>query len=122
VAEERGFQFFKPARENGFGGRVLVVAAVLSVFEVRRLVQAGAAGAFLKQNSPNLLVDAIRAVMGGQLYIDPALQDYFRSDAEQGNSPEALTSREQAVLSPVVEGLANKKIAGARTGSPSRGE
>jgi DNA-binding NarL/FixJ family response regulator len=74
-------------------------------------VQAGAAGVFLKQNPPNLLVDAIRAVMAGQLYIDPALQDYLRSDAEPRNSPEALTSREQAVLSAVVEGLANKEIA-----------
>ena len=111
LGRERGFQFFKPARDNGFGGRVLIVAAVLSVFEVRRLVQAGAAGVFLKQSPPNLLVDAIRAVMAGQLYIDPALQDYFRSDDAPGNSPEALTSREQAVLGAVVEGLANKEIA-----------
>jgi len=111
LGKERGFQFFKPARDNGFGGRILVVAAVLSVFEVRRLVQAGAAGVFLKQNPPNLLVDAIRAVMGGQLYIDRALQDYLRSDAEPKNSPEALTSREHAVMSAVVEGLANKEIA-----------
>ena len=66
LGKERGFQFFKPARENGFGGRVLVVAAVLSIFEVRRLMQAGAAGVFLKQNPPNLLVEAIRAVMGGR--------------------------------------------------------
>jgi two-component system nitrate/nitrite response regulator NarP len=109
LGKERGFQFFKPARDNGFGGRILVVAAVLSVFEVRRLVQA--AGVFLKQNPPNLLVDAIRAVMGGQLYIDRALQDYLRSDAEPKNSPEALTSREHAVMSAVVEGLANKEIA-----------
>jgi two-component system, NarL family, nitrate/nitrite response regulator NarL len=111
LGKERGFQFFKPARENGFAGRVLVVAAVLSVFEVRRLVQAGAAGVFLKQSPPNLLVDAIRTVMAGQLYIDPALQDYLRSDAAPGNSPRVLTSREQAVLSAVVEGLANKEIA-----------
>src|SRR5260370_35558841 len=52
-----------------------------------------------------------RSVMGGQLYIDPALQDYLRSDAEPRNSPEALTSRQQAVLSAVMEGLANKEIA-----------
>jgi DNA-binding NarL/FixJ family response regulator len=111
LGKERGFQFFKPARENGFAGRVLVVAAVLSVFEVRRLVQAGAAGVFLKQSPPNLLVDAIRAVMAGQLYIDTALQDYLLSAAEPGDSREVLTGREQAVLSAVVEGLANKEIA-----------
>src|SRR6266849_3423536 len=111
LGKGRGFHFFKPAGENGFAGRVLVVAAVLSVFEARRLMEAGAAGVFLKQNPPNLLVDAIRSVMDGQLYIDPALQDYLRSDAEPRNSPEALTGRQQAVLSAVVEGLANKEIA-----------
>jgi DNA-binding NarL/FixJ family response regulator len=86
--------FFKPARENGFGGRVLVVAAVLSFFAVRWLTQAGAAGVFLKQNPPKLLVDAIRAVMGGQLYIDPALQNYLppgRAQEFSGNSDEART-------------------------------
>jgi hypothetical protein len=57
------------------------------------------------------LADTIRTVMAGQLYIDPALQDYLRSDAAPGNSPQVLTSREQAVLSAVVEGLANKEIA-----------
>jgi len=84
LGKECGFQFFKPARENGFGGCVLVVAAVLSFFAVRRLFQAGAAGVFLKQNPPKLLVDAIRAVMGGQLYIDPALQNYLRSTPSPG--------------------------------------
>ena len=84
LGKERGFQFFKPARENGFGGCVLVVAAVLSFFAVRRLFQAGAAGVFLKQNPPKLLVDAIRAVMGGQLYIDPALQNYLSSTPSPG--------------------------------------
>jgi len=110
-SKRAGLSVFKPARENGFGIRVLVVAAVLSVFEARRLMQAGAAGVFLKQNPPNLLVDAIRSVMGGQPYIDPALRDYLRSDAEPRNSPETLPSRQYAVLSAVMEGLANKEIA-----------
>ncbi len=108
-SKRAGLSVFKPARENGFGIRVLVVAAVLSVFEARRLMQAGAAGVFLKQNPPNLLVDAIRSVMGGQPYIDPALRDYLRSDAEPRNSPETLPSLQYAMLSAVMEGLANKE-------------
>jgi DNA-binding NarL/FixJ family response regulator len=111
LGKERGFQFFEPARRNGFKGRVLVVAAVVSPFEARRLIQSGAAGVFLKQNSPNLLVEAIHAVSRGELYMDPALQDYFRSSAELGSSPEGLTGRERAVLSAICEGLSNKEIA-----------
>jgi|SRR5882724_1049217 DNA-binding NarL/FixJ family response regulator len=111
LGQERGFQFFKPARDGGFAGRVLVVAAVVSLFEARRLIHCGAAGVFLKQNPPHLLVEAMRAVMRGQLYLDPALQDSLRSDSGFTTPPKSLTSREQAVLSGVAEGLSNKEVA-----------
>lgn len=111
LGSERGFQFFKPARDMGFMGRVLVVAAVVSPFEAHRLVQQGAAGVFLKQSPPTLLIDAIHAVTEGQLYMDPALQGSQHSQPQSRTSPEALTSRERAVLSGVCEGLANKEIA-----------
>jgi DNA-binding NarL/FixJ family response regulator len=67
----------------------------------------------LKQNPPNLLVEAMRAVMRGEIYFDPAFQDTLLSDSDSGSPPppKALTSREQAVLSGVAEGLSNKEIA-----------
>jgi DNA-binding NarL/FixJ family response regulator len=111
LGKERGFQFFKPAREIGFCGRILVVAAVVGLFEARRLIQSGAAGIFLKQSPPNLLVDAIRAIMEGALYIDPALRDHLYSDSGSSRSGEELTSRDRAVWNGVVEGLTNKEIA-----------
>jgi DNA-binding NarL/FixJ family response regulator len=111
LGRERGFRFFKPAREIGFSGRVLVVAAVVSPFEAHRLIQQGAAGVFLKQSPPALLIAAIHAVVAGQLYMDPAFPDYLESQVEPKSSPEVLTSRERAVLSGVCEGLANKEIA-----------
>ena len=111
LGQERGFQFFKPARDGGFTGRVLVVAAVVSLFEARRLIHCGAAGVFLKQNPPGLLVEAMRAVMRGQPYIDPALQDHLHPRSASTNAAQAFNSREQAVLSGVAEGLSNKEIA-----------
>jgi DNA-binding NarL/FixJ family response regulator len=111
LGKERCFGFFKPARENGFSGKILVVAAVVSPFELRRLIQSGVAGVFLKQNTVNLLVDAIRSVMQCNTYIDPALQDHLRADAPLTLLRGALTDRERAVLSGVCEGLANKEIA-----------
>jgi len=113
LGQERGFQFFKPARDGGFTGRVLIVAGAVSLFEARRLIHCGAAGVFLKQNPPNLLVEAMRAVMRGEIYFDPAFQDTLHSDSDSGSPPppKALTSREQAVLSGVAEGLSNKEIA-----------
>jgi len=111
LGQQRGFQFFKPARDGGFTGRVLIVAGVVSLFEARRLIHCGAAGVFLKQNPPNLLVEAMRAVMRGHVYLDTAIEDCSHSNRASTNPPKALTSREQAVLSGVAEGLSNKEIA-----------
>jgi two-component system, NarL family, nitrate/nitrite response regulator NarL len=111
LGKARGFHFFKPAREIGFNGRILVVAGVVGLFEARRLIQSGAAGIFLKQRPPNLLVDAIRAIMGGAFYIDPALRNYLDSEPGSSQPREELTSRDRAVWNGVVEGLTNKEIA-----------
>jgi DNA-binding NarL/FixJ family response regulator len=111
LGKERGFDFFRPARQSGFYGPILVVAAVVSPFEVRRLTHLSAAGIFLKQSSPPMLVEAIRGVMSGQRRIDPALQDLLAVPTERNPSAELLTEREQSVLKGVFEGLSNKEIA-----------
>lgn len=111
LGKERGFDFFQPAREAGFHGPILVVAAVVSPFEVRRLIHLGAAGIFLKQSSPALLVDTIRAVIGGEVRIDPSLQESVPAPADPEDSEGPLNERERAVLGGVFEGLANKEIA-----------
>ena len=111
LGKERGFEFFKPAREGGFSGRILVVAGVVGLFEARRLMESGAAGVFLKQNPPGLLVEAIHAVMSGALYMDPTLRENVPSGAGANPTYPEITSRGQAVWRGVVEGLTNKEIA-----------
>lgn len=113
LGKERAFSFFDPAREAGFQGRVLIVAGMVSPFEARRLVQFGAAGIFLKQNPPNLLMRAIRCIAQGESYVDPDLEPFLRSDGDVRASRQVLTARETAVLSGILEGLTNKEI-GAR--------
>jgi DNA-binding NarL/FixJ family response regulator len=111
LGNERGFQFFKPAGEIGFQGRILVVAGVVGPFEARRLIQSGVKGIVLKQTPPNLLIDAIRVIMDGALYLDPALKEHMDAVTSPSHSGEELTSRDRAVWNGVVEGLTNKEIA-----------
>jgi len=111
LGKERGFQFFRPAREIGFQGRILVVAGVVGLFEARRLIQSGAAGIFLKQNPPKLLVDAIRTIMSGSIFYDPALRENLNAGPAASTSHDELTSRDREVWNGVVEGLTNKEIA-----------
>src|SRR5579871_5320252 len=93
LGKERGFHFFKPAQEIGFAGRIMVVAAVVGPFEARRLIQNGVAGIFSKQNSPSLLVDAIRDIMAGGVFIDPIVREDLNASSGPHPSREELTSR-----------------------------
>jgi DNA-binding NarL/FixJ family response regulator len=64
----------------------------------------------LKQNPPDLLLKAIRSVLDGGIYIDPALRNFALTEPVPKPSGEAATSRQQAIWNGVVQGLTNKEI------------
>ena len=85
---------------------------------LNQALEAGVRGYVLKRSAVENLVQAIRAVLVGGLYVDPAIssrtQDGKRSsgkaDPQNGNAP-ALTERESAVLKMASLGFTNKEIA-----------
>ena len=70
LGQETGARFLVRASEIGFQGRVLIVTAGLAESEAADLLRHGAAGSFLKHNSPDLLAKAIRKVMQGEVWLD----------------------------------------------------
>jgi DNA-binding NarL/FixJ family response regulator len=95
---------------------------VLTLHEDRaylnQALEAGVRGYVLKRSAVENLVQAVRAVMVGGLYIDPAIvgrvfeskQINKRLSARKGVSP-ALTDREADVLKMAALGFTNKEIA-----------
>jgi DNA-binding NarL/FixJ family response regulator len=84
---------------------------------LRQAIDAGARGYLLKRSAAENLVPAIRAVVTGGLYVDPAIANrLFDSTPKQGNGikngrmPD-LTDREGDVLKLVALGYTNKEIA-----------
>jgi DNA-binding NarL/FixJ family response regulator len=117
LGHEQGTQFLDRARSSGFTGRVLMVTAGMSDAAMLRLLENGCSGIFLKHSPPNRLVEAIRKVITGEVWLDPAVTRSIIA-AATGNAAaprrtQGLTQREQAVLKGVFEGLTNKEI-GAR--------
>ncbi len=116
LGRERGFDFIPRARQNGFDGRILMVTAGMTDAESMQILGLGVSGIFHKHNSPALLVEAIRKVMTGDIYLDQrsihTLVEASRPSEKLSNR-KAFTERESQVLRGVFEGLSNKEI-GAR--------
>ena len=80
---------------------------------LQELLEAGAGAYVLKQSPSAELLNAIRAAVAGQRYIDPALRDdpqpLAASGRRLGSSP--VTDREREVLRDMALGHSNKEIA-----------
>lgn len=97
--------------------RLLALTAHEDRARVHQALEAGMCGYVLKRSAADLLVHAVRAVMIGGLYVDPAVSKHAldRSpDAAIGRRStdrETLSEREDAVLRLSARGFTSKEIA-----------
>ena len=99
--------------------RVLVLSAHSDDEYVEQMAQIGASGYVVKQNSGQVLVQAVKIIAQGKPYFSASilkrLQHAARQSRETGrvnaNGKTPLTAREAEVLQLVAEGSANKQIA-----------
>jgi DNA-binding NarL/FixJ family response regulator len=84
---------------------------------LQELLRAGASGYVLKQSPPPQLLQAIRVVAAGGIYLDPAItarvaDGLFNGRQDGGRAPDvAISDRESEVLRLVAVGHSNKEIA-----------
>lgn len=95
---------------------ILVLTMLEDVFYLRAALAAGALGYLSKRSSSDALIDAIRAVFEGSLFIDPSLgfnlfNDVLKDGDGLAKEPIPLSGREQEVLEFLVHGLTNRQIA-----------
>jgi DNA-binding NarL/FixJ family response regulator len=105
------------ARKAGYQGRFLIVAGTADAESSAMALRLGASGIFLKSEAPERLVQAIRLIATGavwvdqkiiQLMADQCLKQPRRTDQKSGS---ALEDREQNVLLGILDGLKNRDIA-----------
>jgi len=103
--------FVRSVKQQGFQGKILLVTAGVGNNHIAELVQLGVAGIFLKHDLPARLIEAIRDVLAGKVWLD---QDMLKSTLVVGatsRTAASLTARERQVLSHIFAGLSNKEIA-----------
>mgnify|MGYP002630937865 CR=1 FL=1 len=101
---------------------IVIVSMIESRKDVLRAIELGANGFIPKAADPDEMVNALRAVMDGQVYLPPAL--LLKSDKVRGVKPTAkasrvsaeqrlsvLTGRQREVAELLGQGLTNAQIA-----------
>ena len=87
--------------------------------DVIQSLQAGAHGYILKGIGGGALVDVVRALHAGDLYVSPNLAAQLLTDSkktvqsnlrENNNTSDELTPREEQILEGIAQGLSNREI------------
>ena len=100
--------------------RIIVLTAAIEKADIVKALQLGAAGVVLKSSGSELLVKAIRSVVGGQHWIGresvsdlvQALRGLMTASPERAPRDRfGVTPRELEITSAVVAGLSNREIA-----------
>ncbi len=109
--------FMSTVRQKGCQGRFLIVAETVDARSSAFAIKLGAAGIFLKSEAPARLIEAIRLVANGAVWLD---QRIIRVLADQSvdrlshqyeeKFANGLSDREQRVLLGILGGLTNKQI------------
>jgi DNA-binding NarL/FixJ family response regulator len=114
-----GIEATRRLARAGGRARVLVLTTYALDEYVYAALKAGAAGFFVKTESPERLVDAVRLIAAGEALLAPEITrrliDRFLAAAPPNAPPPTtlaeLTSRELEVLRHIARGLSNAEIA-----------
>lgn len=100
----QGIDIIQKLRVRHPGARFIVLTTYLGDVQARRALKAGASGFLLKASLRRDLIDAIRAVYGGQRLV----QHEVASELAVHTSDDSLTEREIEVLKLIANGCSNK--------------
>jgi len=105
------------SKDDELKTKIIVLTAAVERIQIVQALQMGARGVVMKEAATQLLMKAIRTVMGGQYWIGREgvgdIVDFMRTSASGDKPPRnyGLTKREMEILATIVAGLSNKEIA-----------
>jgi DNA-binding NarL/FixJ family response regulator len=113
-----GTEVLPEIKRRSPGTKVLMITQYDTEEYVRTALEAGADGYFIKNDGRQALLDAIRKVLSGEIYLSPRIQKllnegYCSSAPKLSKNPsiDKLSRQERTVIKLVAEGKRNKEIA-----------
>ncbi len=111
-----GFEVMSRFTDYGWAQRILVFSSHVDASTVRRAMELGAKGIVEKSAPFTILMEGLRAVIGGQSFLSDLASQALRQSLGSSSESQSimdLTPREIEVLKLVAEGKSNKEVATA---------
>jgi len=121
MPQQTGIEAIRELGSLGASVRIILLTAAAEKSQIVEALQLGARGVVLKDSATQLLIQAIRTVMGGEYWVGREqvsnlvqyLRTLMQTTAQETKQRKfGLTPRELEIVSAVVAGFANKEIAG----------
>lgn len=111
-----GLDATRALRERGIRAKVLILTMHAESQYLLPLLEAGGSGYVLKSGADTELIEAIRTVYRGEVFLYPAatkllVDGYLDKSNREGDGFDGLTEREREVLKLVAEGYSGTEIA-----------
>jgi two-component system response regulator NreC len=111
-----GLEATRALRANGSTSKVLILTMHAESQYLLPLLEAGGSGYVLNSGADTELIEAIRTVYRGEVFLYPAatkllVDGYLDRSAREGDPFDGLTEREREVLKLVAEGYSGTEIA-----------
>ncbi len=115
--ERSGLDLIREIRQKGWSMPIVVLSMHDEATHAEKSLRAGAQGYVMKEDADEVLVEAIRRVLAGGVYVSGdvnarILRTYAEGESEvSASGVEALTEREKEIFACVGRGLTTRKIA-----------
>jgi DNA-binding NarL/FixJ family response regulator len=118
LKDRNGLDLIRAAQAKGLTTRSLVLSMHDESSYAEKALRAGAMGYVMKENADEVIVEAIRTVLRGQIYVSGAvsarmLTQFIKGEEEieSGTGISSLTEREREIFECLGQGMTSRKIA-----------
>ncbi len=119
LGESSGMELIKWIAKNHPNVRVLVLSMHDEILYAERVIRAGARGYLSKRAAPDVIIAALRTVLAGDIYLNPAivgrilqrLTGAARPARPAGGDVDQLSDREMETFELIGAGLGSREIA-----------
>lgn len=119
LKDENGLDFIREARKRGHDCPMLVLSMHDEATHAEKALRAGAQGYVMKEHADESILEALRAIRRGEVYLTEAARDRLLEDFLQKpdgekrpeTGIESLTDREREVFECLGRGMTTRRIA-----------